>query len=352
MKPPRGHAALPCWLLFALVACARPPAAPKVAAKLKSESIDVEGFVVPRAAEDFQLLDTHAYERRELGTSVQYGTFYVPEARIDLYLYPVIVPELFSLASVLHEAQRAVVADVERVAADRHETVQMTAQRIESVPGVAPPLQGIDTEFEFTEAKGLRGHSHAFIAIRGRHFLKVRFTYAAENEAVGAPAFERFLASVVALVAQSPAGDPAPVGTTITRTTIVASRDNQCALEAWIVYGASLMEALGRGEFADTFERELAARSRAVAAWETLKQEGAGKLPPSQCVDPSLDAMLMARNLGLFEEYVWRYYAKPYWSEPPGLDHAAFAAFEKASLAGHDPVLQPGVVIHFQDAKR
>jgi hypothetical protein len=332
-------------MLFALVACARTPAAPK----LESETVDVEGFVVPRAADDFRLVDTHAYEPREMGTSVQYDTFYVPEARIDLYLYPVVVPDLFSLASVLHEAQRIVVEGVERVAANRSHPARLETQRLEAVPGVAPPLVGIHAVFDLTDDTGRQWRSHSFLAIRGRHFLKVRFTYAAETEAVGAPAFERFLASVVSPVAQSPAGDPVAVATTVTRTTLVASHDNTCAAAAWIVYGARIADAVGRGEFADTFEREFQARSTALVAWEKLKQVGAPH-PKDPCVDASLDAMLQARKLGLFDEYVWHYYAKPYWDAPPDLDLPAFAAFEKRALAGHDPVLEPGIVVRFKDA--
>ena len=349
MRAPRRRAALPCWVLFAVVACARQPAPPKFATKLTSETIDVEGFVVPRTADDFEFIDTHAYEPREMGTSVHYQTFYVPEARIDLYLYPVIVPDLFSLAHVLNEAQRAVVSDIERTDTARNLGVRLATQTLEPAPGVTPPLVGIHAVFELTEETGRVWRSHSFLAIRGRHYLKVRFSYPVETEAVAAPAYDRFLARVVAAVAASPAGDPVPVGLTITRTTEAASHGNTCAAAAWVAYASRIAEAIGRGEFADTYERELAARGKALEAWQELKQRDPARVG-DRCVDASLDAMLAAQKLGLLDEYVWHYYAKPYWVAPADLDLGAFAAFQRRALVGHDPVLEPGVVVRFKEA--
>jgi hypothetical protein len=340
--------------LVAIFACAKPPAPARPAPRSESRSstIDVEGFVVPRAAEDFSLVQTHPFDQAQLGTQIRYATFYIPAARIDLFLFPVVMPELFTLAAVLHEQYLGMQQEVEQTAALAHGSVTLRAQRLETVPGVSPPLVGIHADYDFVDADQTRLRSHAFLAVRGRHYLKVRFTYAAENADVGEPAYARFLASVVAEVAKSPAGDPVPVATTITRTTMNVSHGNSCVLAAWIAYAAQMTDAIGRGEFADTFERELAVRGKTIEIWAKMKEDGGPRAAVVPCVDPSLDAMLAVQQHGLFAEYVWHYYSKPYWIEPAGLDLAAFAAYERRALARHDPVLQPGVVIDFEDAKR
>jgi hypothetical protein len=335
--------------LVAILACAKPPVPGRP--RPEGPTIDVEGFVVPRSAEDFQLVQTHPFGEGNVGSQVRYSTFYIPAARIDLLLFPVIVPDLFSLSSVLHEQYLGMQKEVEQTAALAHGKVVLRSQHIEAVPGVSPPLTGIHADYDFVDEAQMKLRSHAFLAVRGRNYLKVRFTYAAENADVGEPAFERFLATAVAQVASSPAGDPPPVGITITRTTFDAGHQNRCAAVAWgLGYGSELHAAIGRGDYVDSFERELAARTRALDLWDHMKHKGTKEIPAEQCVDASLDAMADVRRLGLFREYVWHYYAKPYWSQQAGLDLAAFAQYEQRALAGHDPVRAPGVVIHYLDA--
>lgn len=341
MRPCQAASLL--WVLLALSGCAR-SAPVQRATPVRDETLVVEGFHFPRRADIFRLEEAFPLESREAGWQVRYGSFEIPSLRADLFVYPIVVPELLSLAKVLDEQQRAMVAEIEAMALQNDMASVITQQHSLTVPGSAPRIDGIHTVFQMQQADTPLV-SHAFLTALGRHYVKVRFSYPREVEAVATRAFERFLGAALAAAAWS--GDAAPA---LSLLIVKPQPDTSvCTSVVWgLGYGTVMLEWVDKGTYLDSFDRELAARSKALEIWNLIKQ---GKLENAtqagDCDADSLDAMIEAQERGLFEEYVWRYFAKPYWHEPMALDREAFARFEKSRLVNHDPVFETGAVVRY-----
>lgn len=306
-------------------------------------------FSIPAEVAGFRLESEHDFPDRALGFMARYVPAQGSGIVADVFVYPVLVPEMFSLADALDAGQAQLEHDV-LVLAPAHglyEKIELRSRISHRLDLGGSSLGGIWSYFDAVE-QGYEIGSTAFLAIRGPHYYKLRGRYLREHRAEAEAALDRFLHELLpALQPREP--EPGKLGVVVTRTTWeLAGHDVACAAIAWgIGYGSEMASALAQGEYLDSFERELRARAKALELWQHGKREGSQSFPAESCVDSSLDAMLEVRDAGFLREYVWSNYAKDYWERPPGLRLDAYLKWSRAELPEHDVVPEPGVVVRY-----
>ena len=77
--------------------------------------------------------------------------------------------------------------------------------------------------------------------------------------------------------------------------------------------------------------------------WLPMREEKSEPPDDEPCVDPDMDQLALASTSGFLPEYVWEYFAKPYWRRPDGLRLDEFAAWKADHLAEHKPPAHGGV---------
>ena len=109
----------------------------------------------------------------------------------------------------------------------------------------------------------------------------------------------------------------------------------------WLAYALGLanwatssgaLDAAPVGPLVPTFDGELAARSLLITIWRESQASKAAK--PSAY----MDALLRVQDAGFLREYVWTVHWRSSWKDQPAdLRLAAFYAWQRSALAGHQP---------------
>ncbi len=80
-----------------------------------------------------------------------------------------------------------------------------------------------------------------------------------------------------------------------------------------------------------TFDEELLCRDNMVQIWYEIKEKTPG------LTDTYLDEMLMVRDAGFLDEYVWTYHSQEGWPMPKELQLEEFNAWMDENLNQHKP---------------
>lgn len=101
-------------------------------------------------------------------------------------------------------------------------------------------------------------------------------------------------------------------------------------LANWATESGALQQA-PLGLLQPSFDGELAARRSLLAIWRELSL----KEPRSSAY---MDALTRIDAAGYLPEYIWTVHWRGHWQQPPGgLRIAAFYAWQRQALAGHEP---------------
>lgn len=115
-----------------------------------------------------------------------------------------------------------------------------------------------------------------------------------------------------------------------------AFSDSDPVLQSWVTYSLSISACqLGSGSSnparATSFECELTSRRLLVERW--LEQEEA----TGPVTDRYLDELALVYDEGHLPGYVATHFGKRSWTIPPTADTAAFRAWAKRRIPGHQP---------------
>ena len=158
----------------------------------------------------------------------------------------------------------------------------------------------------------------------------------------------RLLAALAVLAWALPVrGDGGDSGGKRGVTLEIGRYDSNDETVVWLSYAADLsLAALGSGvdqaplgPYVPTFERELAARRSMIKAWRELQAKEPKPFP-------YMEALTRIEDAGFLREYVWTVHWQRTWTQPPAdLRIAAFYAWQRQELQGHEPRTGARVVI-------
>ncbi len=116
---------------------------------------------------------------------------------------------------------------------------------------------------------------------------------------------------------------------------------------AWLSYGLGLasflqehklVDSLPAGVWEPSFDAEVFARQKQVTIWSELLQK--------QKLDYDfMEQMERVVNAGFLKEYVWHFYRKDRWTQPPALRLAEFNAWATANVPDHHAMSGAKVLI-------
>lgn len=288
---------------------------------------------LPETADKFTLGEVAAYADPRLGVSVAYAA---SEAGVkaDVYVYPIVLPEMYSLADMNELAFGQSVADVQAV---------NPGAEIKEIAEFSGDFEGRSYEALKARLKldgSTKADTFVYLAIVKDAYVKIRFTAA---EAVAAQAnpdqFARVILSSVGFA--QPDKHTHSFNVTITRGTYNLTKGIQSPLRYMILLGVQLQEQIAQGHFLDTFQREYTIWNNAYASWKEVKQEAGAQQP----TDTFVDALRDVQEAGYMREYIWNYFRRPYWAQPDGLRMSEFKVWAGSHLSGHIAPVNHGILV-------
>lgn len=327
--------------LFA-VSCASslPPTEP---AYSLSDPIESSSFRIPSTLAGFQVYSISQYPDPELGFQVKLRFSSDSKILADIYVYPVLLPDLMSLADMLDFEQEKLEEGIRYVSAtkDQESTDPILTTYVPPKDGLLPAgYYGIRT----IEGPRFQATSHSFLTLNHDLYFKVRITVPIDSSLPSSR-----VTGLIDALSESvppPARRTRKLSVVVTRTTHdFAAEGNVCALSAWILYGVAMQEAVASGKYLGSFDRELTARSAALDYWDRESREPREKA----CESLALSSMSKSREHGFLREYVWSAYRQRHWLQPPNLELEAFDEWAQSNLSEHDPIVFPGVLIRWAE---
>ncbi len=305
-------------------------------------TVGQQDIAYPTRAGPLSLVEVEDYDEKELGVRLKFRDASRPGATMDAYVYPITKVEATSLADVLEWEMVSVAREMEVVARRRG----MRAGEASSFPfgpstGEGPRGLGLVRRLSSTSNEYM---SYAFVAVRDHRFFKVRLTLPTEE--LFSDELDYFRDVVDLLAPAVHLRPPFEVPGFVIKgyaNLFLTPQHEVCNLVGWLVYGVEMKEQIERGNYLNTFDRELAARRRALEQWQEALDEG------ESCPSDVLEAMSAADGAGFLSEYVYTAYGRGSWPVPEGLDLASWKDWAESNLEEHDPVIEPGVAVDWAD---
>ena len=324
------------------LACSHPPPTGEPLSYELSRVVTPDQLEIPETLPGFERVGIHVYDEPALGLQIRYRHDEPSDARLDLFVYPIALPELFSLADVLDATQQGLMSDVALAASTRGQTVGpvQVAAYTPRPGGLFPP--GLRSDWEL-----LRGaeaeRSHAFVTVRHDLLFKLRMSYpnGEPGSATSRDLFEDFLEGLSQSIRSLEPDTREALHVVVTATTMEVAGNSACALSAWMGYGVALLHAVNEGQYLNTLQRETSARELAVKLWDNQSRES-----DSDCANPALEAQSAALAAGFLREYVWTEHRVEHWEAPGDLALGAYRSWAAENLPEHVPVF-PGVLVRW-----
>lgn len=301
---------------------------------------EMDAFSYPVALGNLQIVGATQYEHRYQGFALRYGSTQVPDMFNEVLIYPVVRPELLSLADLLDQHFRTLGSELEAAARNgQWDRIEPVSSASFSWGGKRDGLEGIHGVFRM-HAGERSFDSHVYLAVRDGRFYQARLTHPSGGDYPTESIARRLLSAIHAKrpgTAREPEilvlipASPAHPGADYTAS---------LGMTPWMGYAATQAEAIRAGHFLDTFDRRLAASRAALSAWAEVARQG---IPG----DPAILQLDAAARAGYLEEYVWATQAKPYWLQPKGLNLEGFQLWRQQLGPGLEPA--PGVIIRWHE---
>lgn len=298
--------------------------------------------VLPAPPADFIEEGVHVYDQPQLGYSVRYKPTSGADAHLDVYIYPLVLPEKLSLADAQEGYFMSGVKDISQT--------QPSAQ-IKTVSVLA------DTNANNQNA-ALKGtveigpnRSLLYLTIKDDVVIKARFT---EKSTGG---LEKLVDKFFLKLSQeirftNPASRKHPLSKTILIGSALNQEDPGKYLGYALGYMQSLLLALESGKYLNTFEREYTAVSAGLDLAEKLKDDKKKPEPTAQpektYPNAQIAQMLAIRKAGFLREYVWDKMRVEYWGQPADLKLEDYKTWMQSNLAEHKGLPGPPASIGWE----
>jgi len=288
---------------------------------------------LPESVGVFSRGEVSTYADPRLGVGVNYASS-VPGVKADLYVYPVVLPALYSLADINEIEFRQAVADVLTVS---------PGAEVQQISEFSGSLGGVNYEALKARIKldgSTKADSYVYLGVSKDAYIKIRFT---ELEALaGKIDPDEFARNILTGVAFDAAEKHVhPLHVTVTRGSMDIAKGVQGAVGYTILLGIQLREQISQGHFLDSFQREYTVWNTAYHDWQKVYEQKMGEQPSGTFIDALRDV----QQDGYMREYIWNYFRRPYWREPDGLKMSEFKIWAETHLSGHVAPVNHGVLI-------
>ncbi len=304
--------------------------------------VAAEDLIYPERIGNLTLSALEDFDDPALGVQLKYVDSMHSRARIDVYVYPLSKIETTSLTFVLEWEIEAVASEIEAVAqrqgikAGEPASFPFGPSSFDSPIGLGLVLQLSSSAEDFL--------SYAFVAVRDHRFFKVRITIPQDDTFIDGYTQE-VLDALYPAIRLRP-GFAIPEFTVVVyRNVFLNPQHESCNIAGWMLYGVEMKDQIEEGNYLTTFERELAARKRALRYWEERVENG------EVCASGTWKAMSIAKAAGYLKEYVFSAYDRALWPEPEGLDLEGWPDWANVNIEVHDPVIDPGVAVEWAKDK-
>lgn len=328
------------------------PVAPRESAPSPIEQIDqryqvpatpMDAFRYPMKLDEWQILGATQYEHRYQGFSLHYGSERSPQVTSDILVYPVVRPELLSLADLLDDHYKMLTSEFGAAAKagqwDRSEVLETSTFSWKRQSG---QLEGLHGVFRLTSG-GNSYLSHIYLTVRDGRFYQARITHPQASQTRADSIAERLLSTVTPKLL--PARTEPEIVVIVPREAAQAHTEQELSLNMapWLGYGATQAAAISAGRYLDTFDRRLAASRAALEAWSDMSRQGIAG-------DAAIRQLAAAEEAGFLREYVWTTQSKPYWRPPADLRLGAFNRWQADQL-GSALASSPDVIVRWRDQR-
>jgi hypothetical protein len=144
------------------------------------------------------------------------------------------------------------------------------------------------------------------------------------------------------------AQEPEPRYVVLLDETLLDDNADSAVSAAWLSYALSHVNWV-KDNYVDkdpvtdyklTFDEELLCRNNMVQVWFEIQEKTPG------LKDSYLDEMLLVRNAGFLDEYVWTYHSQEGWPLPKDLQLEEFNVWLDENLNQHQPTTLARIEIH------
>jgi hypothetical protein len=291
----------------------------------RSFNIDYSNVALPDRIGTVSKIEQTRLKEEKAGLMVRYSRPDIGTSTIDVFVYPICVPKHCSLAKINEMEMLKVVKEVQTV----HPGAEV--KKVESFVGELDGKRYEALKAKIDVPKDRRLASFVYLSLKDDVYVKIRFTQPEGSD------YESHLDGVAAsLLTEFKFGDPQvhkrQTAPTIFYNPAETKHKKSYMLEASLSYGAFISIEIEKGRFLDSLERELACWEPALRMLEIMEAK-----EPREALDATFAGMIAARNAGYFKEYLWVYFRRPYWIQPPNFKLDEFKVWASHNLKGHIP---------------
>lgn len=269
---------------------------------------------------------------KQLGFVVNYFSKDLPGVKFDVYVYPIVLPELFSLSDMADMHMNNLLKDIVSISPG----TELEDYSIFTGQENNKNYAALKARLLFI--RPTRQDSYVYLALVDDVYIKIRFT--ASETQFNSDAVDKLAAMLLTQISfTDPAAHKHELGLTVTRTTMELARSDT-ELAGLMTYGLALRKEVENGAYLDTPERAYKLWGTVAGAWPGIKAKS--KTPDAAT---PMDALAAIYKAGYLTEYLWEHYRRPYWTDSAELKHKEFSEWAIQYLVGHDPYPHPGLLV-------
>ncbi|MBB6088177.1 hypothetical protein [Wenzhouxiangella marina] len=328
-------------LLFLASCASAPPKSNEGDALNLAEPVRLDELEIADTFGDFGLGDLFEYDEAGLGVQIRYLDKAPSDRYVDVYVYPIHLPDGLSLADVLEFEQYSLDRNLMQAWDEPQGRPAALIRRYQ--PRSQDPSAAGLLSARTVAREGRDYRTHTFLSIMNDAILKVRMSVDSSQD-FPLEAFERIVDGVSAAIRfrDRPTRELSIVITPVALE--VASQGQSCMLGAWLGYGMQLTAELGEQHYLNDLERELSARRMAMHLWNVVNESDQGP-----CESNYMTQLELVASAGFLAEHVFHYYGRPYWGMTEDLRLEEYFDWARDQLRDYTPIPSPGILIRWKE---
>ncbi len=328
-------------MLLLLSACASTPQKPQQT----FFPVNQADVLLPATPAAFVKGDVHVYPQPELGYAIRYAPSSGADAHLDVYIYPLVLPQEFSLADALEGHFNSALKEI---------SMANPSAQVKNISVLGGAEAGVKTAaLKATVELYAQGSQKSFLylTVLDDVLIKARFTEKTSG-GLEKQVDEFFLTLMKDTHFANPASHKHPYSQTILVGGAMAQEEPGSFMTYALGYLMGMQKSIEQGSYLNTFERELNAVDSGLAltaeAMAGKQKENKPSEPAKIYPNAQIAQMVKIQKAGFLREYVWELMRRPYWQQPSDLKLNACKAWMQTNLPDHKGLPGPPVTIGWE----
>lgn len=330
--------------LLTLAACAPLPDRSNSASELSlAEPVHLADLEIDEVFGKFALLQTIEFPDLSLGVNLRFLGDLTADQYVDVYVYPVYLPDMLSLGNALEFEQMQLDLSIDE-AWDLPEDSSSALIRAYQPKGLGPGAFGLLSARPVSR-NGQDYETFSFLMIRDDSYLKIRKSVEIDN-GFSVNDFELLIDQVTQAVRlRAGARTRADYKLVVTASTVVhAAAGEPCVLGAWMMYGIKLISLLQDQRYLNTLDREVELKQTMIDYWI----ESRNNPERSTCESDYLSQLNRVAKAGFLKEHVFEAYGRPYWALTDDLRVRDYLLWARDALDADLPARESGLLVRWK----